>query len=788
VRRPQLACLLPVRNGEADLPGYFESVRGFADTILALDDGSTDGTRELLESEPLVSVVLGNPRRPDFRGWDDAGNRNRLLEAAEQLEPHWIISLDADERIGADEGAALRRFVESDAIRGYAYGFRVFRMWEDLEHYTQSGLWVYRLFSGGPGLSFPSKRLHFVPVPRTIPRHRWIRTTIRIQHLASLTPERRALRFAKYEEADPNNEFQHSYRDLLSSDDEVRKWEPRPAGLPVIHTTTEPEPYDEDQPALSAIVISRDDEDVIERSVASVVEQRCEWPFEVIVVTSGSDRTADVVRENFPSMRLVELPDPALPGEARNAGLRVARGDYVSFPGSHVELPEGSLEARRQAHDLGYAMVTGSTLNGTRTKAGWASYFLDHHTVLPNRPSTELPGAPAHCSYNREALLEVGGFPEDLRAGEDTVVNKELADRGYVAYRAADVTLIHSSPCRTIWKLLSHHFVRGRGYGRIMLGRASASGSLVRTARRQFRSQVRWRLRSTHRHVRRWGGELNREYDKSTALVALGATSAWIGTCYELWQARFSSPAQRSALPVPQVRVTEPARAASKRVEPASNAPTNVPILLYHRVDIPGTKWSVTEEQLRWQLAWLRSRDYESVTVSQILDSLRGLGSLALRSVAITIDDGARDAPRFAEILAEYGYAGTYFVPTEMGLSPTQVRELAVMGGEIGGHTTSHPDLSKLDRRAQLAEVADNKAFLEDLTGKAVRSFSYPYGMYDGHTVEVLKEAGYGAAVDGDNGYGRPLDLRTHVDPFHLPRFAAVGHLTNEQFAFVLQA
>lgn len=787
MRRPLLACLLPVRNGEADLPGYFESVGRFADTILALDDGSTDRTRDLLESEPLVSVVLSNPRRPDYRAWDDAANRNRLLEAAGRLEPRWIISLDADERIGAEEGAALRQFVKSDAIRGYAYGFRVFRMWEDLEHYTQSGLWVYRLFAGEPGLSFPSRRLHFVPVPRTIPRDKWIRTTIRIQHLASLTPDRRALRFAKYEEADPNNEFQHSYRDLLSTDDELHEWRRWPAEQPIIHTTTEPEPYDEERPALSAIVISRDDEDVIVRSVSSVVEQRCEWPFEVIVVTSGSDRTADLVREHFPTVQLVELPEPALPGEARNAGLRVARGDYVSFPGSHVELPQGSLEARRQAHDLGYAMVTGSTLNGTRTRAGWASYFLDHNTVLPNRPSAELPGAPAHCSYNREALLDVGGFPEDLRAGEDTVVNKELADRGYVAYRAADVTLIHNSPCRTIRKLISHHFVRGRGYGRVMLLRGWRSGNLLRTARHRFRAQVRWRLRSTHRQVRRWGDELNREYDKSIALVALGATSAWIGTCYELWRARSSFPVQSSALPVREVRVMEAAPAASKGGERASHQPASVPILLYHRLDIPGTKWSVTEKQLRWQLAWLREREYESVTVSQILDSLRGVRSLASRSVAVTIDDGARDAPQFAEILAEYGYTGTYFAPTEMDLSATQVRELAAMGGEIGGHTTSHSDLSKLDRRTQLAEIADNKAFLEDLVGEAVCSFSYPYGMYDGHTVEVLKQAGYGAAVDGDNGHGRPLDLRSRVDPFHLPRFAAVGHLTKEQFASVLQ-
>ncbi len=796
--RPQLVCLLPVRNGEADLAGYFSSVGRFADTILAIDDGSTDGTRDLLESEPLVSVVLSNPRRSDYRGWDDASNRNRLLEAAEALDPRWILSLDADERIPADDADALRTFVERDAIAGCAYGFRVFRMWDDIEHYSRSGLWVYRMFAGAAGLRFPDRRLHFVPVPTTIPRSRWIRTTVRIQHLASLTAERRSLRFAKYREADPHNEFQHSYRDLLETAGTINRWETRPAGLSVIRTPTEPAPYEQDRPAISAIVISRDDESVIERSVASVVGQECRWPFEVIVVTSGSDRTAEIVRQCFPEVRLVELPEPALPGKARNAGLSYARGDYVSFPGSHVELPPGSLEARRRAHDLGYAMVTGTTLNGTTTRAGWASYFLDHNSVLPGRPSTELPGAPAHCSYSREALLEVGGFPEDLRAGEDTVVNKALADLGYVAFRAADVSLVHNTPCRTGRKLLRHHFVRGRGFGRVLLIRGLSRGAILRRGRSLFRSQIVWRLRTTHRRVRQWGGELNREYDRSIPWIILGAASAWVGTCYELWR-EASGPRSQPARPAaPVVRIAESAEVASlATVEPAALAPGNVPILLYHRLDVPGTRWSVTEEQLRWQLSWLRDHGYEAVTVSRILDYLGGVGSLPFRSVAITIDDGARDAPRFSEMLAEYGFAGTYFLPTLMALRPAQIRALATAGGEIGGHSTSHPDLSKLDRAAQLAEVADNKAFLEDVIGQAVGSFAYPEGMYDGRTVEILKEVGYGAAVDGDNGHGhedegvqdgRPLKLSADVDPFHLPRFAVVGYLTQEQFASVLQA
>ena len=152
----KLVCLLPVRNGEADLPGYLEAVEGLADAVIALDDGSTDGTRQILDASPLVKLVLENPPRADYAGWDDAANRNRLLEAAALLEPDWVLSLDADERIPPADAAALRAFIETDALPGLAYGFKVYRMWQDLEHYDQAGLWVYRLFAFKPGSGFPT--------------------------------------------------------------------------------------------------------------------------------------------------------------------------------------------------------------------------------------------------------------------------------------------------------------------------------------------------------------------------------------------------------------------------------------------------------------------------------------------------------------------------------------------------------------------------------------------------------------------------------------------------------
>jgi glycosyltransferase involved in cell wall biosynthesis len=536
-----LLCLLPVRNAEADLPGFLASVERFCDGVIALDDGSTDATYDMLAASPLVKQILRNPPRDDYRAWDDAANRNRLLAAAAAFSPEWIISLDADERIDAVDAGSLRAFLQTDALPGFAFGFRHVPMRGDEHHFWPRYQWVYRLFSYQPGQRFPSLKLHFIPVPTSIPRDRWLKTTLRIQHLGGMTAERRMARFEKYLEADPNRTYQANYGQLLKPppDAEVRRWQSRPATMPVLIADEQlGTGQDEDGTgiALSAIIIAQNDEGTIAQSVASVVNQEMPEPFEVIVVTSGRDRTAEIVDQLFPMVTHVALDKPALPGEARNAGLAVARGAFVSFPGSHVELLPGSLAARLRAHRRGYAMVTGITENGNLTRAGWASYFLDHSEGLPGHKPAEIDGPPAHCSYARLPLLEVGGFPEGVRTGEDTAANRALVRRGYVAYRDPAIRFIHRSPCTTTAQLVRHHFKRGRGWGRLVLADHRDSGKLLNRdlLRARLIDHVPKRLRRIHQNVAMADPQLSAQFEDVAPLVACGAVAAWGGQWWEI--------------------------------------------------------------------------------------------------------------------------------------------------------------------------------------------------------------------------------------------------------------
>lgn len=543
----KVVCLLPARNAATDLPGYLASAAQVCDAIVALDDGSTDETADLLAADPLVVRLLRNPRRDDYADWDDAANRNRLLAAAAELNPDWILSMDADERIDPSDAAALRPFLATDALPGFAYGLQHVAMRGDPDHYLPQTQTVYRLFSFAPGQRFPDRKLHFVPVPTAIPRARWLPTTIRLQHLGSMTAERRLARFVKYVEADPERRFHADYRHLLAETDQaaLRRWTARPPDIPVLLDAVTPTVGDEisipssadsSRPALSAIIIARDNATTIAQTVRSVVNQEMPEPFETIVVVSGSPRTASIVREHFPKVHLIDAPMPLLPGEARNAGLQVAQGEFVSFPGSHVELPPGSLAARLRAHRAGFVMVTGVAENGTMSRAGWASYFMDQHGGLPGHRRAVLDRAPHRCSYARDPLLAIGGFPSGTRTAEDTAVNERLFRQGYVALREPAIRFTHRSPCRTPWRLVRHHFRRGRGLGWLLLQNPEKSGG--NGLRSIYRSHglgylKGWRS-AIERGVQSADPAFLPRFERVRPLILVGTLAAMTGLWFEL--------------------------------------------------------------------------------------------------------------------------------------------------------------------------------------------------------------------------------------------------------------
>lgn len=102
-------------------------------------------------------------------------------------------------------------------------------------------------------------------------------------------------------------------------------------------------------------------------------------------------------------------------------------------------------------------------------------------------------------------------------------------------------------------------------------------------------------------------------------------------------------------------------------------------------------------------------------------------------------------------------------------LTPDMVRDLARNNIEIGGHTVTHPILSRLEDEAAFREIDDNKRSLEKLTGRPIRLFAYPNGKqgadFDERHVEMVRAAGYQAAFTT-----APGAATRHHHPFKFPR------------------
>lgn len=133
-------------------------------------------------------------------------------------------------------------------------------------------------------------------------------------------------------------------------------------------------------------------------------------------------------------------------------------------------------------------------------------------------------------------------------------------------------------------------------------------------------------------------------------------------------------------------------------------------------------------------------------------------------NVAITFDDGYRDNLRVAApILLERGMPFTVYVATRFVrerhpdfLSPEEVRELAALpGATIGAHGDTHVPLAGCDDKVLARELADSRSYLEDLTGLAVATMSYPHGSVDRRVSDAVEAAGYNHAGCSHIGINR---------------------------------
>lgn len=149
-----------------------------------------------------------------------------------------------------------------------------------------------------------------------------------------------------------------------------------------------------------------------------------------------------------------------------------------------------------------------------------------------------------------------------------------------------------------------------------------------------------------------------------------------------------------------------------------------------------------------------------------VLTRLPGDGT----QLALTVDDGCStaDVTALGRFCAETGMRLTFFVN---GINPSWTVNAALLqpmvsSGQIqlGNHTWSHPDITRISPAALAGEIDRNADFLRNTYGvDGTPYFRPPYGRHNSGTDRIAADHGYStialwSAVIGDS---RPIDETT---------------------------
>lgn len=212
-----------------------------------------------------------------------------------------------------------------------------------------------------------------------------------------------------------------------------------------------------------------------------------------------------------------------------------------------------------------------------------------------------------------------------------------------------------------------------------------------------------------------------------------------------------------------------------------------VPILCYHQVrnwkptdGKVGKDYIVEIQNFKDQIKMLADSGYHSILPDQLYAYLNTGAPLPPKPIMFTFDD--TDMDQFtvaAPTLKKYGYKAVYFIMTvSIGkkgkfvdyMTKEQIKQLSDEGNVIGSHTYDHKNFKKYQGKDWEEQLDKPTKKLEEITGKKMTEFAYPFGLWNAEGIPQLKKRGFRMAFS-------LADKRDQNDPlFTVRRIIASGY------------
>jgi peptidoglycan/xylan/chitin deacetylase (PgdA/CDA1 family) len=224
-----------------------------------------------------------------------------------------------------------------------------------------------------------------------------------------------------------------------------------------------------------------------------------------------------------------------------------------------------------------------------------------------------------------------------------------------------------------------------------------------------------------------------------------------------------SNPADSTA----QINEAEPASTSSIDIDKIKVADAKtilarkqVPILCYHQVrnwkerdGKVGKDYIVEVQNFKDQIKMLVDSGYHTILPDQLYAYLNTGAALPAKPIMLTFDD--TDLDQFTTvnpILKKHGYKAVYFIMTvSIGkkgkfvdyMSSEQIKQLSDEGNVIGSHTYDHKNFKKYTGKDWEEQLDKPTKKLEEITGKKMTEFAYPFGLWNAEGIPELKKRGF---------------------------------------------
>ncbi len=201
----------------------------------------------------------------------------------------------------------------------------------------------------------------------------------------------------------------------------------------------------ENKVAVSIVIPAKNEEHHIGECLDAVYRQATDFPYEVIVIDSGStDHTVDIVRQ-FKAVRLLEIPAASFGhGKTRNLGATIASGADVVFLNADA-IPANSRWLSSLMNGLHHEKRAGIFSRHLPKKECYLYMSRDLAQSMPETPSVrnqtntlDFMIFSTVSGAVRRSIWQEFPFADDIIIAEDQQWAKKVLEQGYtIAYEPA---------------------------------------------------------------------------------------------------------------------------------------------------------------------------------------------------------------------------------------------------------------------------------------------------------------------------------------------------------------